>query len=149
MTRKRKKKKKPVIKRYPCDRCGRPTRAVFEGETEEFNSQLDGGLLVTASGYYGGFWDTVSFMGEEPAIFHLCHDCSVWLTNQIPMMQEFAKGGHFSSNVQGEGVLHEQRHNPPERCCEFGSIDHEQGEDPTGAYERPKERVHLEKGSGL
>ena len=43
-------------KRYPCDRCGVPTRSVFEGENAEddFNSQLDGGLHLTASGYYGG-----------------------------------------------------------------------------------------------
>jgi hypothetical protein len=170
MTRKRKspKKKKPTLKRYKCDRCGTPTRSVFEGENvqADYNAQLDGGLTITASGYYGGFWDTLAFMGEEPVTFHLCHDCSLWLTRQIPKMKEAAKGGHFSSNVQGEGTLHayearkgtDEEHCKEEKamgikvieiCCEHGVPDHEQGSDPTGAYDNPKERVGLEKGSGL
>jgi len=130
-------------KRYECDRCGVPTRSVFEGESaeDEFNSQLDGGLRIQASGYYGGFWDTLAFMGEAPLTLFLCHDCSVWLTREIPKMAAEAKGGHFSSNMQDAGVLHGPGRDLPERCCEFGSVDHEQGEDPTGAYDNPKERL--------
>jgi|TARA_Y100000310_G_C20594316_1_gene769698 hypothetical protein len=130
--------------RYPCDRCGVPTRSVFEGETfqDEFNSQLDGGLHIQAFGYYGGFWDTLSFMGEGPISFHLCHDCCVWLTTEIPAMAEEATGGHFSSNVQKDGVRHTG--SPDEVCCMWGVVDHEQGSDPTGAYDNPKERLHGE-----
>ena len=128
--------------RYPCDRCGVPTRSVFEGETTngDFSTQLDGGLHLTASGYYGGFWDTLSFMGEEPVSFHLCHDCSAWLTTEIPAMAAQAKGGHFSSNVQNEGVLHEKANYTHRAytgvCCKFGVVNHSQGEDHS-----PKERV--------
>ena len=124
-------------KRYPCDRCGVPTRSVFEGETKaDYSSQLDGGLHITASGYYGGFWDTLSFMGEEPVSFHLCHDCSAWLCSEIPKMAEEAKGGHFSSNVQDEGVLHEKSKAHTDVCCKFGVVNHSQGEDHS-----PKERL--------
>ena len=128
-------------KRYPCDRCGVPTRSVFEGETsqDEFNSQLDGGLHLTASGYYGGFWDTLSFMGEEGVTFHLCHDCSAWLCSQIPKMAEEAKGGHFSSNVQNAGVRHAADlagGTASQVCCRWGVVNHDQGEDHS-----PKERV--------
>ena len=129
-------------KRYPCDRCGVPTKSVFEGESveDDFNSQLDGGLRLTASGYYAGFWDTLSFMGEEPVTFHLCHDCSAWLTREIPKMAAEAEGGHFSSNVQDEGVRH--RGSPDEICCEWGVPDHEQGSDPSGAFDNPRERTY-------
>ncbi len=129
--------------RYECDRCGVPTKGVFEGESvsPSNTSQLSGGLRVQASGYYGGFWDTMSFMGEGPVTLFLCHDCSVWLTHEIPKMALTAKGGHFSSSMQNEGVLHGPGRDLPERCCEFGSVDHEQGVDPTGAYDNPKERL--------
>ena len=123
-------------KRYACDRCGVPTRSVFEGESveDDFNSQLDGGLHLDARGYYGGFWDTMAFMGEEGVTFHLCHDCSAWLCSEIPKMAEEAKGGHFSSNVQDEGVRHTGV--PGEVCCGWGHINHDQGEDHS-----PKERI--------
>ena len=118
-------------KRYPCDRCGVPTRSVFEGESvqDDYNSQLDGGLRLTARGYYGGFWDTMAFMGEEAVAFVLCHDCSAWLTAEIPKMAEEAKGGHSSSNVQATATP------PAEPCCKFGVVDHDQGENHS-----PKER---------
>jgi len=124
-------------KRYACDRCGVPTKGVFEDESVSPSnaSQLDGGLHIQASGYYGGFWDTLSFMGEGPVSFHLCHDCSAWLCAEIPKMAEEAKGGHFSSNVQATQAI------PAGPCCEWGVVDHEQGEDPTGAYDNPKERL--------
>ena len=130
--------------RYPCDRCGVPTRSVFEGETTngDYSTQLDGGLHLTARGYYGGFWDTLMFMGEEPVTFHLCHDCSAWLTTEIPAMAEEATGGHFSSNVQKDGVRHTG--SSDEACCVWGVVDHEQGTDPTGAYDNPKERLYGE-----
>ena len=138
MTRKR---KPPKPTRYPCDRCGVPTRSVFEGETkDDYSTQLDGGLHIQAFGYYGGFWDTLSFMGEGPISFHLCHDCSAWLTTEIPAMAAQAKGGHFSSNVQNEGVLHEKANYTHRAytgvCCKFGVVNHSQGEDHS-----PKERV--------
>ena len=125
-------------KRYPCDRCGVPTRSVFEGESvqDDYNSQLDGGLRLTARGYYGGFWDTMAFMGEEAVAVVLCHDCSAWLTAEIPKMAEEAKGGHFSSNVQDEGVLHEKSKAHTDVCCKFGVVNHSQGEDHS-----PKERL--------
>ena len=142
-------------KRYPCDRCGVPTRSVFEGENvaDDYNTQLDGGLHLYARGYYGGFWDTMAFMGEEGVTFHLCHDCSAWLCREIPKMAAEAKGGHFSSNVQDEGVCpaHEAREGTDkeggkeekalgikfiEPCCNFGVVNHSQGEDHS-----PKERV--------
>ena len=124
-------------KRYECDRCGVPTRSVFEGEmtNDDYSSQLDGGLRIQASGYYGGFWDTMPMFGEEPLTLHLCHDCSAWLCREIPAMAEQAKGGHFSSNVQATQAI------PAGPCCEWGVVDHEQGEDPTGAYDNPKERI--------
>lgn len=134
-------------KRYPCDRCGVPTRSVFEGEAshDEFTLQLDGGLHLTARGYYGGFWDTLSFVGEEAVAFRLCHDCSAWLCSEIPKMAKEAEGGHFSSNVQDEGILHEKSNYTHRAytgaCCKFGVVDHELGEDPTGAYDNPKERL--------
>ncbi len=86
----------PASKRYPCDRCGVPTRSVFEGENvaDDYNTQLDGGLHLYARGYYGGFWDTMSFMGEEGVTFHLCHDCSAWLCREIPKMAAEAKRLH-------------------------------------------------------
>ena len=127
--------------RYPCDRCGIPTRSVFEGETmqDQFNSQLVGGLHLTASGYYGGFWDTAPFLGDEPVTFHLCHDCSAWLCMEIPAMAVAAKAGHFSSNVDNEGVrhAHEARKGTDkewckeekamgikviDRCCPYGVV---------------------------
>jgi len=125
-------------KRYPCDRCGVPTRSVFEGENvaDDYNTQLDGGLHLYARGYYGGFWDTMAFMGEEGVTFHLCHDCSAWLCSEIPKMAEEAKGGHFSSNVQDEGVLHEKSKAHTDVCCKFGVVNHSQGEDHS-----PKERL--------
>ncbi len=145
----------PASKRYPCDRCGVPTRSVFEGEMTngDYSTQLDGGLHLTASGYYGGFWDTLSFMGEEPVSFHFCHDCSSWLCLQVAKMAEQAKGGHFSSNMQDEGVrhAHEARKGTDkewglqekalgikfiEPCCPYGVVDHAQGEDHS-----PKEKV--------
>ena len=121
--------------RYPCDRCGIPTRSVFEGESvqDDYNSQLDGGLRLTARGYYGGFWDTMAFMGEEAVAFVLCHDCSAWLTAEIPKMAEEAKGGHSSSSVQDEGIRHIGV--PGEVCCTWGVVNHAQGEDHS-----PKER---------
>ena len=124
-------------RRDPCDRCGVGTRSVFEDETEDdFGTQFSGGLSIAARGYYGGFWDTMAFMGENPVTFTLCHDCSAWLCREIPKMAEQAKGGHFSSNVQDEGVLHsEHRSTAVERCCEWGVVDHAQGEDHS-----PKER---------
>ena len=123
-------------KRYACDRCGVPTKGVFEDESVSPSnaSQLDGGRHIQASGYYGGFWDTLSFMGEGPVSFHLCHDCSAWLCAEIPKMAEEAKGGHFSSNVQDEGVRHTGV--PGEVCCGWGHINHDQGEDHS-----PKERI--------
>jgi len=94
-------------KRNPCDRCGVGTRSVFEDETEDdFGTQFIGGLSMTARGYYGGFWDTEAYMGEGPETFTLCHDCSAWLCSQIPKMATAAEGGHFTSNVQKEGVRH-------------------------------------------
>jgi hypothetical protein len=108
-----------VSKRYECDRCGVPTRSVFEGETEgDYGTQFSGGLSVAARGYYGGFWDTVAFMGDEAVTFTLCHDCSAWLCSQIPKMAEAAKGGHYSSNVQNEGVRHTGV--PGAICCGWG-----------------------------
>ena len=45
-------------------------------------------------------------------------------------MAERAEGGHFSSNVQDEGVLHsEHRSTAAERCCEWGVIVDEGGEE--------------------
>ena len=125
-----------VSKRYECDRCGVPTRSVFEGESAsglEYSSQLTGGLHLTASGYYGGFWDTAPFMGDEPIDFRLCHDCSAWLCEQIPKAAGAAKSGHFSSNVQGEGILHNKSDHTHRAytgvCCKFGVADHSQDED--------------------
>lgn len=114
--------------RYPCDRCGIPTRSVFEGETtkDDYSSQLTGGLHLAARGYYGGFWDTMSFIGEDSIEFHLCHDCSAWLCSQIPKMAEEAKGGHFSSNVQNEGVRHTGV--PGAACCGWGHINHDEAD---------------------
>ena len=128
-------------KRYPCDRGGVPTRSVFEGESvqDDYNSQLDGGLRLTARGYYGGFWDTMAFMGEEAVAFVLCHDCSAWLTAEIPKMAEEAKGGHFSSNVQDEGGRHAADlagGTASKVCCRWGHVNHDQGEDHS-----PKERI--------
>jgi len=120
-----------MTERYSCDRCSVPTRSVFEGATQgpAYPMQLDGGLHLTAAGYYGGFWDTMPFMGDEPVSFHLCHDCSAWLCREIPKMAERAEGGHFSSNVQDEGVLHsEHRSTAVERCCEWGVIVDEREE---------------------
>lgn len=131
-----------VSKRYECDRCGVSTKSVFEGESTsglEYSSQLTGGLHLTASGYYGGFWDTAPFMGDEPIDFRLCHDCSAWLCEQIPKVAEAAKGGHYSSNVDNEGVrhAHEARKGTDkewckeekamgikviDRCCPYGVV---------------------------
>ena len=122
-------------KRTPCDRCGIGTRSVFEDETEDdYGKQFSGGLSMSARGYYGGFWDTMAFMGEGAVTFTLCHDCSAWLCSQIPKMAEEAKGGHFSSNVQDDGVRHAGI--PGEVCCAWGVVNHAQGEDHS-----PKERV--------
>tara|TARA_R100001086_G_C11615074_1_gene197135 strand:- start:45 stop:308 length:264 start_codon:yes stop_codon:yes gene_type:complete len=82
--------------------------------------QLDGGLHMTAAGYYAGFWDTMAFMGDEPVSFHLCHDCSAWLCREIPKMGERAEGGHLSCNCQDEGVRHTGE--PGGVCCEWGGI---------------------------
>lgn len=118
-----------MAKRYPCDRCGVPTRSVFEGEStlEDYGTQLKGGLYLTASGYYGGFWDTAPFMGDEPIDFRLCHDCSAWLSQEIPKMAAEAQGGHFSSNVQDEGALHEKSNYThrayTDICCKFGHVE--------------------------
>ena len=94
-----------------CDRCEQQTTRVFPGMSE---TQIDNGLHVYASGYYGGFWDTMSFMGEEGIHIHLCHDCSEWLCKEIPAFGKEAKGGHgFPGNTE-------------ERCCEFaGDWDNE------------------------
>jgi hypothetical protein len=56
----------------------------------------------------------MTFAGDKPAEFTLCHDCCVWLANEIPAIAKEAKGGHgFHSNTQ-------------ERCCEFaGDWDNE------------------------
>ena len=91
-----------------CDRCeGQIGRVFPESELEGTNRQVDNGLHVWAQGYYGGFWDTMPFMGEGPTEFTLCHDCCVWLSNEIPALAKEAKGGHgFGSNTQ-------------ERCCEY------------------------------
>ena len=94
---------------YNCDRCNKPAPGVFDGEgvEKDFNTQVDFGLHLYATGYYGGFWDTMAFMGEEGVSFTLCHDCSAWLCREIPKMATEAKGGHgFSSNTE-------------DRCCEF------------------------------
>lgn len=126
-------------KRYPCDRCSVPTRSVFEGENvqDDYRQQLDGGLHLAVRGYYCGFWDTMSFMGEDSIEFRLCHDCSAWLCAEIPKMAEEAKGGHFSSNVQDEGARHSQGEDViTERCCDWGVANHAQGEN-----HPPKERV--------
>ena len=49
------------------------------------------------------------FMGEGPTEFTLCHDCCVWLANEIPALAKEAKGGHgFCGNTE-------------ERCCEYAS----------------------------
>jgi hypothetical protein len=107
--------------RYPCDRCAVPTRSVFEGEStlEDYSTQLNGGLHMTASGYYGGYWDTASFMGDEPIDFHLCHDCATWLSREIPKMAQAAKGGHFAANVESEGSrhAHEAREGTDKEWC--------------------------------
>jgi hypothetical protein len=87
-----------------CDRCEKQTTRVFPGMSE---TQIDNGLHVYASGYYGGFWDTMSFAGKEGIHIHLCHDCSEWLCKEIPAFGKEAKGGHgFGSSTR-------------ERCCEF------------------------------
>ena len=93
---------------YNCDRCDKSAPGVFDGEgvEQEFNTQVDNGLHVYVRGYYGGFWDTMAFMGEEGITFTLCHDCSAWLCREIPKMAAEAKGGHGFSG---------------ERCCEFAS----------------------------
>ena len=48
-----------------CDRCEKQTTRVFPGMSE---TQIDNGLHVYASGYYGGFWDTMSFAGKEGCV---------------------------------------------------------------------------------
>ena len=90
----------PVMNRAKCDRCGVPTRSEFEGEGHpEWSTQFEGGLHIYASGYYGGFWDTLSFAGEGPVDVHLCHDCSAWLCREIPKLAAEAEGGHFKGNI--------------------------------------------------
>ena len=109
----------------PCDRCGSPTASATSEPT-----QFLGGLQVVVHGYYGGFWDTMSFMGDEAVNFHLCHDCSAWLCKEIPKMAVEAKGGHFSS------MMNAVKADPEVKCCDWGVVNHAQGEDHS-----PKERV--------
>ena len=95
---------------YKCDRCGTPSPGVFDGEAvdEQFNTQVESGLHLYATGYYGGFWDTMAFMGEEGVSFTLCHDCSAWLCQEIPKMAAEAAGGHGFLGTKWE-----------EPCCKF------------------------------
>ena len=91
-----------------CDRCeGQVERVFSESELKGTDRQIDNGLHIWAQGYYGGFWDTMPFMGEEPTEVTLCHDCCVWLCNEIPALAKSAKGGHgFNSNRE-------------DRCCDY------------------------------
>ena len=98
-----------------CDRCeGQVDRVFSESELKGTDRQIHNGLHIWAQGYYGGFWDTMSFAGDKPVEFTLCHDCCVWLANEIPAIAKEAKGGHgFRGKTQ-------------ERCCEFaGDWDNE------------------------
>ena len=99
-------------------RAERSTEEVYDSGKHSFcdrcDRQVSNGLHVFTSGYYGGFWDTMSFMGEGPVGVTLCHDCSVWLCNEIPAFAKEAKGGHgFDSNEQ-------------DRCCEY-AFDYTRG----------------------
>jgi hypothetical protein len=101
-----------------CDRCeGQVERVFSETELKGADRQIDNGLHVWAQGYYGGFWDSMPFMGEGPTEVTLCHDCCVWLCNEIPAFAESAKGGHgFNGNTQ-------------ERCCDYAG-DWDDPDDP-------------------
>jgi len=105
--------------RAKCDRCGVPTRSEFEplGVSNEWQRQFEGGLHAYVRGYDGGFWDTMSFMGDEPTWVALCHDCSAWLCREIPKLAAEAEGGHLKTNIR-------------DGCdCEWGVIDDDPRED--------------------
>jgi hypothetical protein len=124
--------------RYECDRCGTPTRSVFERDGQsEWPQQLWCGLHAYVRGYDGGFFDTMPFAGEEPVDVHLCHDCSAWLCREIPRLAKEARGGHpIDTNPVRlpDGRLAEEDLG---RCCEFAwspsdqdvaiGIPHDQG----------------------
>ena len=80
-----------------CSRCGDPMPTV--GGCPQ--TQVDGGLELLITGWYGGFIDLA------PVVARLCHDCSAWLARQVNPLRNKSKGGHSYDHL----------HDP---CCEFG-----------------------------
>ena len=89
-----------------CPNCNIPMDPVFDHPTAS-NSQVDNGLVIELSGYYGGFFDPMS--GDLPATAVICHDCAVWLAREFPvfakLLDAHAEGGH-----QGIGG---------QKCCDW------------------------------
>jgi|TARA_Y100000034_G_scaffold105761_1_gene133365 hypothetical protein len=92
-------------------RCGRCDVELERVDHRDPPSQILNGLQIYAEGYYGGFWDTLSFMGEGPVDISLCHDCCIWLCDEIPVFAMEADGGH--------GFNPEDPVSPQERCCDY------------------------------
>ena len=91
--------------------CGRCYCDLEKVDASSPESQIFNGLQIHAEGYYGGFWDTLPFMGERPADVSLCHDCCVWLCKEIPAFKIEAKDGHIFDP--------DDEVNPQERCCDY------------------------------
>jgi len=92
-----------------CDRCEGQVKRVFSDlELEGTDRQILNGLHIYALGYYGGFWDTLSYAGESGVDVTLCHDCCIWLCSEIPAFAKEAKGGHGFDSDRGD-----------KRCCEY------------------------------
>lgn len=70
-----------------CDRCEQPVPSTQQPEAE----LPDKGLGIQIGGYYGGFEDN---MFEPDPSFILCHDCCVWLYNEIPTLKERTFSSH-------------------------------------------------------
>lgn len=93
-----------------CDNCGQPAPPVgWENPNIRDRlepTQVNNGLMVVVPGGYGMFTDSYDVDSVE---FVLCHDCSVRLFREWPMLVErFGARGHHPWR-DGE-----------EPCCEFG-----------------------------
>lgn len=63
-----------------CDRCGADIPRLREDDY--FSTNLDGGLIVTADGWYGGLIDPI---GDDPAWYKavLCSNCGQELLDEF------------------------------------------------------------------
>lgn len=92
-----------------CDECGELIPLVFpdiRAMQNEFNLQVENGLLINLSGHYNGFTDTV-FEDDFNDLLVLCHDCCVKLFEAFPKATE----------RWNKGWLHPS---PDELCCRWG-----------------------------